>query len=315
MINRTALQLREPTLEQIGRYLSACNAYLSFFTAFTRSISLFVNKTIFTQKDSTIFLHSRRKMPVIGLGSWQLTKNTDEVIIEALRLGYRMIDTSGDYGTQPGIAEGLKKSDVSREDIYLVTKVEEDEDAYEAVRRNCAELEITHADLFLIHRPPTKGVGVALWEGLIRAAREGLTKDIGVSNYSAEQIQELITATGIVPVVNQIEWSPFGYSEEMFTFAKRNNIVIQAYSPLTRTKQLDDPTLNEIAGKYDKSPAQILIRWNLERGTVPIPKANQLQHLAENIDVFDFSLKPDDLNVLNNLNRHYSSLGTLPYVE
>lgn len=260
-----------------------------------------------------ITLHTGRKMPVMGLGTWQLTKDTAGTVATALSLGYRLIDTSGDYGTQPGIGEGIVRSGVERAGLYLVTKVEETDDAYQATRNNLRELGLDYADLMLIHRPPPSGAGEDLWQGLIRAREDGLTRDIGVSNYSTELIGALIDATGEVPTVNQIEWSPFGYSEEMLRYAKERDIVIQAYSPLTRTKQLDHEVLLEMADKYGRSPAQLLIRWSLRRGTVPLPKANQRQHLEENIAVFDFDIAPEDMAALNRLNKRYSSLGGLPY--
>lgn len=262
---------------------------------------------------SVTTLHTGNRMPILGLGTWQLTDDTVETVAAALDLGYRMIDTSGDYGTQPGIGEGIRRSGIERADLYLVTKVEETDDAYRATRKNLDELKLDYADLMLIHRPPQEGAGEDLWKGLIRAKEDGLAKDIGVSNYSIELIDTLIDATGEVPTVNQIEWSPFGYSGEMLRFAREQQIVIQAYSPLTRAKRLRDETLVGIAAKYGKSPAQVLLGWNLRRGTVPLPKANQLQHLKENIDVFDFDIGEEDLDALDRLNEHYSSLGTLPY--
>lgn len=252
-------------------------------------------------------------MPVLGLGTWQLTKDTTGTVEAAFRLGYRMIDTSGDYGTQPGIGEAIKRGGLERERIYLVTKVEETDDAYEATQKNLDELQLTYADLMLIHRPPDAGAGEELWDGLIRAKKEGLAKDIGVSNYSSKLIAELIDATGETPAVNQIEWSPFGYSDDMLKYCRQHKIIIQAYSPLTRTKRLDDESLKAIASKYGKTPAQVLIRWNLQRGTVPLPKANQEDHLKENFDVFDFEINNDDVASVNDFNERYSSLGSLPY--
>ena len=253
-------------------------------------------------------------MPVMGLGTWQLTIDTADTIAYALELGYPLIDTSSDYGTQPEIGEAIKKSKLVRESIYIVTKVEEYDDAYERTKSNLKELDLDYVDLMLIHRPPPEGAGEALWEGLIAAKDDGLTRDIGVSNYPAKLIQRLIEFSGEIPVVNQIEWSPFGYSDVMQEYCNERGIVIQAYSPLTRAKRLDDPTLKEIATKYGKSPAQILIRWNLQRGTCPIPKANQKEHLQEDIAVFDFAIQEEDERLLNSLNETYSSLGTLPYV-
>lgn len=262
---------------------------------------------------SSLLLRTGNNMPVMGLGTWQLTEDTAATVNYALELGYRMIDTSSDYGTHSSIAKAIKNSGINRDSLFIVTKVEETDDAYEATKAYLQELELEYANLMLIHRPPRTGAGEALWEGLIRAKAEGLTKDIGVSNYSEDLIQELIEATNEIPAVNQIEWSPFGHSDDMFEYCSDNAIIIQAYSPLTRTKQLNSEVLMQLASKYSKTPAQIVIRWNLQLGTVPLPKANQKKHLEENIDVFDFEISIDDMALLDDLNENYSSLGMLPY--
>lgn len=265
-------------------------------------------------EQSTLELHTGNRIPILGLGTWQMTENTAGTVEHALELGYPMIDTSGDYGTQPGIGDGLRELGIRREAVYLVTKIEETDNAFEATRENLEELGVDYVDLMLIHRPPVNGVGEHLWEGLLRARDDGLTVDIGVSNYSAEQIDGLLDSSGEKPVVNQIEWSPFGYSNPMLEYCREHDIVIQAYSPLTRRKRLDDPLLTRVAAQYGKSPAQLLIRWNIQRGTVPIPKANQREHLEDNLDVFDFAISDDDMEILNRCNERYSSLGTLPYI-
>lgn len=264
--------------------------------------------------NSTIRLRTGRMMPVMGLGTWQLTKDTAGTVAEALKLGYPMIDTSGDYGTQEGIAEGVKRSGAKRGEYYLVTKIEEDDNVPKAVSKNLGELDTDHADLILIHRPPDNEPGVGLWQGLIRARDEGRTTDIGVSNYSIEEIDALIDATGETPVVNQIEWTPFGFSRKMLDYAREHDIVIQAYSPLTRDTRLDEDVPNDIAARHGKTPAQVLIRWDLQRGVVPIPKASRRDHLEENLDVFDFELSNRDMAALDALNERYSALGRLPYV-
>jgi 2,5-diketo-D-gluconate reductase A len=263
--------------------------------------------------ESTVTLRGGRKMPVLGLGTWQLTRDTADTVARAVDLGFRLIDTSGDYGTQPGVGEAIRSSGVDRGELYIVTKVEETDDAYEGTRVDLEELGLEYADLMLIHRPPDDGPGIELWQGLIRARQDGLAKDIGVSNYTARQIAALEQATGETPAVNQIEWSPFGHSDAMLEFCAERGICIQAYSPLTRTKRLTDDTLTEIAEAHGKTPAQVLIRWNLQRGTVPLPKANREEHLAENIHVFDFELDAAEMRRLNDLNEQYSSLGKLPY--
>ncbi len=254
-------------------------------------------------------------MPIMGLGTWQLTKDTAGTVLFAIQLGYRLIDTASDYGSQAGIGEAIKYSDISREELYITAKVEEIDDAFEASQAYLKEMDLDYADLMLIHRPPRRGAGEDLWEGLIKTRDEGFARDIGVSNYSIDLMERLISATGEVPVINQIEWTPFGYSQEMRDYCEERNILIQAYSPLTRTKRFGDGRLNQIAQKYDKSPAQILIRWNLQLGTVPIPKANQKVHQEENLQVFDFQISGEDMALLNGLNEYYSSLGFLPYVS
>lgn len=252
-------------------------------------------------------------MPVLGLGTWQLAIDTAETIAYALKIGYPLVDTSSDYGTHPGIAQAIRASDIDRGQIYVVTKVEETDDAYARTKSNLRELGLEKADLMLIHRPPFRGAGEELWEGLIRAKQEGLARDIGVSNYSIALIDRLIEVSDEIPAVNQIEWSPFGHSEEMQQYCDRKKIIIQAYSPLTRAQRLGDKTLRQIASKYGKTAPQILIRWNIQRGSVPIPKANRKSHLKENLNVFDFEINGSDMSALNDLNERYSSLGFLPY--
>lgn len=263
---------------------------------------------------STVMLRSGAKMPIMGLGTWQLTTDSTETIKQAFQLGYYMVDTSGDYGTQAAVGEAIRICGTPRNKFFVVTKVEETDDAYEATRKNLEEMGMDHVDLILIHRPPIVGAGQELWKGLIRAKNDGLAKDIGVSNYTIGRIQELADITGEMPAVNQIEWSPFGHSSDMLDYCRENNIILQAYSPLTRATRLGDDTLVRMAASYNKTPAQLLIRWNLQLGTVPIPKANQLEHLEENINVFDFEISPDDMITLDSLNESYSALGGLPYL-
>jgi 2,5-diketo-D-gluconate reductase A len=264
---------------------------------------------------SDVEFHTGRRMPALGLGTWQLTDDTDGTVEAAMELGYRMIDTAVDYGTQPGIGEAIRRSGMPRDDIFLVTKVEEHEDAYEATGRDLEELGLDYADLMLIHRPPPHGAGQMLWEGLIRAREDGLTRDIGVSNYSTDHIEELREATGELPVVNQIEWSPYGWSDAMYDYCRRHRIVLQAYSPLTRGKRLNDSRLRDIAARCGRTPAQVMLRWHVQCGVVPVPKANRRHHLEENLGIFDFDLSDGEMAELGRLNEGWSSLGaSLLYV-
>jgi diketogulonate reductase-like aldo/keto reductase len=264
---------------------------------------------------NTVRLSTGTEMPALGLGTWQLTGRDAAVGVEhALEIGYRLIDTSGDYGNETEIGGALRSSLVGRDEVFLVSKVEEDEDSYASAQDKLEELGIERLDLCLIHRPPPSGAGESLWEGLIQARRDGLAREIGVSNYTIDQIDRLIDATGERPVVNQIEWSPFGHSDEVLEHARRNQIVIQAYSPLTRGERLSDETLTEIGSGHGKTSAQVMLRWSLQSGAVPVPKAARREHREENLDVFDFELGAGEMRRLGALNEHYSSLAGLPYV-
>jgi 2,5-diketo-D-gluconate reductase A len=264
---------------------------------------------------STIQLHSGTEMPIIGFGTWGIKGSAKKATEMAISAGYRMIDTSGDYGSQPGIGEALKTNNIPRSSVYVVTKVEETDDAYKATINNLGELETDYVDMMLIHRPPKEGVGEALWRDLIKAKEEGKIRDIGVSNYSEQQIQTLTDLTGVKPVVNQIEWSPFGWSRQMEEFCHENDIVIQSYSPLTHGERLDDGYLAEIGEKYNKTPAQVLIRWNLQHGWVPLVKAESPSHIEENIAVFDFELTDEDIAAIDAMNEDYSALADKPIYQ
>ena len=267
-------------------------------------------------EEAAVPLHTGRSMPLLGLGTWELTEDTAGTVEFALARGYRMIDTAGDYGSQEGIGEALRRTDVPRERIFLVAKVEEDEDAFEATRRYLGEMRQEYADMMLIHRPPPEGVGERLWEGLARAREEGLTREIGVSNYSTGQLDRLTEAAGEVPAVNQIEWTPFGWSREMLAYCREHAIVIQAYSPLTRGERLYDDKLRRLAKAREVTPAQIMIRWNLQRGVVPLPKANQRDHLLENLAALDLELEEGEMEALDDMNESYSALGfSLSYLS
>jgi 2,5-diketo-D-gluconate reductase A len=239
-------------------------------------------------------------MPVLGLGTWQLD-DAEAAVADALEAGYRMIDTSGDYGTQPGVGRGIASSTVPREEIFLVTKVEEDEDAYDSTSSNLEELGMDRADLVLIHRPPPSGAGEELWEGLLAARRDGLTREVGVSNYSSEQVERLRETSGELPVVNQVRWSPFDHAPGLLADARGSGVVIQAYSPLSQGR-IEDATLEGIGRRHGRSASQVALRWCLQIGVVPLPKAGAARHRRENIEIFDFELDEAEMSAVGALN-------------
>jgi 2,5-diketo-D-gluconate reductase A len=264
--------------------------------------------------DSTVSLRSGRQMPILGLGTWMLTTHTPEAVEHAFELGYRMVDTSADYMTQPGIGRAIHRGSLPREALYVVMKVEETENGYDAVQKNLGELKLAYADLALIHRQPEKGAGETIWRGLMQARDEGLVRDIGVCSYKVSALSELAESTGEMPAVHQIEWSPFGHSLDMRNFCRANGIVVQAYCPLTRGKRLKDERLLAIAGKYGKSAAQVILRWDLQHGVVPIPKAYREDHQRQNLALFDFELDEQDMAALDAVNEHFSALEKLDYL-
>lgn len=259
---------------------------------------------------STIKLLSGHRMPVIGFGTWQIRDNTTEIVRQAIELGYRLIDTAANYGNQREVGAGIRKSSVDREELFVVNKVENHDEPYQASKDFVAAMGLDYVDLMLLHWPSRSGDNVELWRGLIQARNEGAAKSIGVSNFSEAQLRELIDVTGEVPAVNQIEWSPFGHSMDMLDFCRDEGIAVQAYSPLTRTHELKDTHLEELADHYNKTPAQLILRWNIQLGTVPIPKATSIEHMEENLDIFDFEISDEDMAALSDLNERYSAIQT-----
>jgi 2,5-diketo-D-gluconate reductase A len=264
--------------------------------------------------ESSRVLPSRNRMPLLGLGTWELHVHTVDTVCSALELGFRMLDTSPEYHTQRGIGDAIRACGFERHEIFVITKVDSSGDSYAAIHKNLLQLKVDYVDLVLVPEPPDQDAAELAWQGLRRARRDGLTHDIGVCGYSIDGIEELVYRTGEMPAVNQIEWSPFGHSPRMLDFCRENEIAIQALSPLTRARRLNDDKVAAMAARYGKTPAQLLIRWNLQLGVVPLPKANHVQHLRENLSVFNFEISPLDMTRLNALNEHYSAREKLKYV-
>ena len=268
-----------------------------------------------TSTTKKVKLQNSKSMPALGLGTWKLTKtNALNAISLALEIGYRMIDTSSDYNNFKEVRTAIKNSGISRKDLFITTKVEETDNSYQAAKKYVKQLGLDYADLIIIHRPPKTGAGEKLWKGLIKARNEGVANSIGVSNYSISQMMRLFEDSNEWPAINQIEWTPFGYSQEMLNFCREHKIFIQAYSPLAHGDEINNELINKLAKKYHKSPSQVVLRWDAQQGVVPIPKATQREHLQENIDIFDFELTQEDMSKLDELNRYYSALGSLTYI-
>lgn len=252
---------------------------------------------------TTIQLNNGRDMPVLGLGVWSMAEGTEteQSVLWALEAGYRLIDTAKIYGNEASVGRAVRKSGIAREEIFVTTKLWPSDffRVRAALQKSLDKLGLTYIDLYLIHWPiPLIRSGI--WKDFEKIYAAGLVRSIGVSNYSVKQLAALATAD-IPPAVNQVLFHPFSYKQELLDYCKSKNIALEAYSPLVRGTKLNDPVIAEIAGKYAKAPAQIMIRWSLQHGLIPIPKSSNKTRIFENTKVFDFHIEHDDMKVLDNL--------------
>jgi len=259
--------------------------------------------------NSSVRLNNEVYMPILGLGTWTLRgKSAYRAVLSALDFGYKLIDSASFYGNEKQIGEAIKKSKILRDDMFITTKVWNSDQGYDstlaAFDRSLKLLKLDYIDLYLIHWPIT-GLRSETWKALEKIYDNGRVRAIGVSNFTIRHLDELKETLELMPTVNQVEFSPFLYQKELMEYCKSNKIVLEAYSPLTKTKKFNHPTLITIGQKYSKSPAQILIRWGLQHEIVSIPKSGDIKHLIDNMNVFDFSLDESDMHQLDNLNENY----------
>lgn len=256
---------------------------------------------------SSTLLNNGVEIPRLGLGVYQAPpgESTLRAVKYALDVGYRHIDTAWLYGNEGDVGKAILESSIEREEIFITTKVWNSDQGYRstlaACERSLQRLGLAYVDLYLIHWP-VEGQNNNTWKAMIQLLREGKTRAIGVSNYEIFHLHEIFQNFDVIPSVNQVEFHPFLYQEKLLEFCKNSNIQLEAYSPLTRGQRLNHPTLVDLAKKYDKSPAQILIRWSLQHGLVVIPKSIRKDRIRENIQVFDFQLEETDMKLLNSLN-------------
>jgi diketogulonate reductase-like aldo/keto reductase len=259
--------------------------------------------------DSRIKLNNGIHIPNIGLGTWILNgKAAYNAVTWALESGYRLIDTATIYGNERKVGEAIKDSGIPRNDVFITTKVWKSDQGYDATLaafdKSIKKLGLDYLDLYLIHWP-VLGKTIETWKAMEKIYNEGKARAIGVSNYNIFFLNELLDNSSERPAINQVEFSPFLYQEELLKFCDGQDIHLEAYSPLTRGYKLDHPKLTEIAQKYNKSVPQILIRWGLQHHIIEIPKSGDKTHIKENIDIFDFSLKNDEILQLDNLNEDF----------
>jgi len=242
------------------------------------------------------------EIPLLGLGVWQVEDDREcvDAVRWALELGYRHIDTAQAYGNEESVGTALADIGVPRDEVFVATKFYPGSSDPEAeAERSLQRLGIEQVDLYLIHWP--QGGPTWAWPGMERAHERGLARSIGVSNFDVDELDAVIAAGNVPPAVNQIQFSPFSYRRALLEECERHEVVLEAYSPLTTGRRLGDERIAEIAERHGRTPAQVLLRWAVQRGIPVIPKSTKRERLSENAQIFDFTLSDEDVQALDAL--------------
>ncbi len=263
---------------------------------------------MFDSLSSTVTLHNGVKMPIFGLGVWKVEDGAEveNAVKYAIKAGYRLIDTAAVYGNEEGVGNAIQDSGLPRENLFITTKVWNGDQGYDSTLRAFEEsmkrLKLDYLDLYLIHWP-VKGKYKDTWRAMEKLYEEGRIRAIGVSNFHSHHLDDLIDSAKVVPMVNQVEFHPLLTQEELRAYCKRNKIQFEAWSPLMQGN-LDLPVLKQLGEKYGKSPAQIVLRWDIQNEVITIPKSVRESRIIENADIFDFELSEEDMEAINSLNQN-----------
>jgi 2,5-diketo-D-gluconate reductase A len=250
--------------------------------------------------DDAVALVGGGRMPLLGFGTWQITgADATKATEAALRAGYRHIDTATMYGNEAEVGAALASSEIDRDEVFVTTKLPGNgaDDARATLEESLRRLRVDYVDLWLIHWPT--GDDARVWSALVDVQKEGLARDIGVSNFSLEQIDEL-SASGVTPAVNQIRWSPLLFDAAVVAGHRDRGVVLEGYSAL-RGGTLEHPTIKEIADRIGRTTAQVILRWHLQHGVVAIPKSTNAERIVSNAQIADFELSAQDMALLDGL--------------
>lgn len=256
----------------------------------------------------TLQLNTDLTIPNIGFGTWEITPDAsaEAAVSNALKAGYRLIDTARIYGNERGVGEAISKSLLQREQLFVATKLWNDDQGYDrsfkAFDKSLEKLKLDYLDLYLIHWPATSKRHES-WRALEELHKSGRAKAIGVCNYTVEHLQDLLERSRTVPAINQVEFHPFIFKQQkpLLDFCQEQGIQLEAYSPLSRISNEKHEPIEQLAKDYDKSPQQLILRWCLQHGTLPLPRSVTPAHIKSNLDIYDFEISEEDMSILNSL--------------
>jgi 2,5-diketo-D-gluconate reductase A len=259
----------------------------------------------------TITLNDGNRIPQLGFGVFQIEpEDTAEAVEEALEIGYRHIDTAQMYGNEREVGDAISASGLDRGEVFVTSKLSnashKPDDARKAFEATLSELGFDYVDLFLIHWPlPTlyDGDYVSTWKTMEEFHSDGRARSIGVSNFQIEHLERLAAETVTVPAVNQIEVHPYLANDALREYGREHGIATEAWSPIAQGAVLDDPTISQIAERMNKTPAQVVLRWHIQRGDIVFPKSVTPTRMRENFEVFDFELGPEDMGAITSLDK------------